>query len=191
MKPRLTLALRRAFGVGLAVLGLSLSARITLTLTESSAPLSLQSLAVLLTGAALGARHGVIAIAWYLVLGAAGLPVFANGAAGASHLVGPTAGFLLGFLPAVVLMGRATEAGPRGAWPRFGLAVLGAGLGAHALILACGWGRLALLIGPEPAWVKGVAPFIGGALIKSAFASVLIGAAWYALNRRPRPTPAR
>ena len=60
-------------------------------------PVTGQTLGVLLVGAALGARRGAAALALYLMEGAAGLPFFAGGMAGAAYLVGPTGGYLLAF----------------------------------------------------------------------------------------------
>jgi biotin transport system substrate-specific component len=70
-------------------------------------PATAQSLAVLLLlGALGGARLGVAAVGLYLLEGALGLPVFAGGSGGPAALTGPTAGFLLGFLPAAWLAGK-------------------------------------------------------------------------------------
>ena len=60
-------------------------------------PITLQTFGVLLAGAVLGARRGFLAVLLYLVVGAAGLPVFAGGAAGLAVFAGPTAGYLVGF----------------------------------------------------------------------------------------------
>lgn len=60
-------------------------------------PFTLQTMIVLLAGAFLGAKNGAYSQILYLLLGAAGLPVFSNGAFGAAHLFGPTGGYLLAF----------------------------------------------------------------------------------------------
>lgn len=72
-------------------------------------PLTLQTLAVMLTGAILGARRGFLAILLYIALGLVGLPVFANGASGFGVLLGPTGGYLLSFLFAATLCGFIVE----------------------------------------------------------------------------------
>lgn len=112
----------------------------------------------------------------YLVLGGCGLPVFAGGGSGWAHLVGPTGGFLLGFVPGAAIAG---------AWVRSGRAraFLSAGAGmllAHATILLAGWAWLALSLDPSSAWQKGVAPFLGGALLKSLLAAIVA----YLMGRR-------
>jgi len=76
-------------------------------------PITLQTFGVLLCGAVLGARRGFLAVLLYLVVGAAGLPVFANGAAGLSVFTGPTVGYLLGFPLAAGLCGLIVERLPR------------------------------------------------------------------------------
>lgn len=68
-------------------------------------PLTLQTFAAALCGYMLGWKGGLAALAVYLLLGAAGVPVFANFKAGAQALVGPTGGFLFGFLPMAALCG--------------------------------------------------------------------------------------
>ncbi|PVG81443.1 BioY family transporter [Nocardioides gansuensis] len=76
-------------------------------------PITLQTFAVLLSGAVLGARRGFLAVLLYVVVGAAGLPVFSGGAAGLGVLAGPTAGYLLGFPLAAGFCGLLVERLPR------------------------------------------------------------------------------
>jgi biotin transport system substrate-specific component len=68
-------------------------------------PITLQTFGVLLAGAVLGAKRGFLAVLLYLMVGAAGLPVFSGGAAGLATFAGPTAGYLLGFPLAAALCG--------------------------------------------------------------------------------------
>lgn len=74
-------------------------------------PFTLQSLAVLLIGAFLGRRLGTLALLQYLLLGALGFPVFANGSGGIAALLSPSAGYLYGFVVSAYLAGMATEKG--------------------------------------------------------------------------------
>jgi len=159
-----------------AVAGLAAASQITFALPGTSVPQTGQTLAVLLVGALAGPARGPAAIAAYLALGAAGLPVFADGGSGVEALTGATGGFLVGFLPAAVLAGWARrqidQRQPAVRWYR--LAALGFALvGCHALILVCGWIRLATLIGPGEAFAAGVAPFVAGALVKSLLAATV------------------
>ena len=89
----------------MAVTALAVSARVSVPVPGSPVPQSLQTLAVVLVGAFLGPVRGGVAIGIYLILGAIGLGVFADGASGYDHLVGPTAGYLIGFVVAAVVVG--------------------------------------------------------------------------------------
>ncbi len=125
-------------------------------------------------GVALGARMGVLALGGYLVLGGAGLPVFADGASGWEHLSGPTSGYLFSFVVCAALIGWLAD---RGLIRRFlpALSAMGAG---HAVILILGWARLGSQIGFGVAYNQGVAPFIVGGAAKSliaAMAAVAVG----------------
>lgn len=73
--------------------------------TGGLVPITLQTFGVLLTGAVLGPRRGFLAVMLYLLVGTLGLPVFSGGAAGPGVLVGPTAGYLVGFPLAATLCG--------------------------------------------------------------------------------------
>jgi biotin transport system substrate-specific component len=155
--------------VFLAVLVVALAARVELPMVP--VPMSLQTLAVLLAGAWLGPGRGALALALYLAAGAAGLPAFAGGAAGPAHLLGPTAGYLGGFVAAAALVGWAAR---RGVTARFGGAVA-AGLVGHGLVLGLGTAVLVGFVdGPAAAATAGLWPFLPGALAKSlAFAAIL------------------
>ncbi len=72
-------------------------------------PIVLQNLFILLAGLLLGSRWGLASVSVYLLTGALGLPVFAGGLGGIGRLVGPTGGYLVGFLPAVFVIGWITE----------------------------------------------------------------------------------
>lgn len=75
--------------------------------------ITLQTFAVLLAGAALGMKRGFLAALLYVVVGAAGLPVYSTGAAGLGVLTGPSGGYLLGFPLAAGLCGFLVERLPR------------------------------------------------------------------------------
>ena len=76
-------------------------------------PITLQTFAVLLSGAVLGARRGFLAVLLYVAAGAVGLPVFSGGASGLAVLAGPSAGYLIGFPFAAGLCGLIVERLPR------------------------------------------------------------------------------
>jgi biotin transport system substrate-specific component len=163
----------------LAVLAVAVSARVSVPVPGSPVPQSLQTLAVVLVGAFLGARRGGLALALYLLVGALGLPVFADGAAGAAHLVGPTAGYLLGFVLAAMLVGRSVEHDGRGGFLRAFFAMLLA----HLMILGLGWTRLALALGMPDAMRSGVLPFLWSGAAKSVLGAMV----WAVWGQRPLP----
>ena len=139
-------------------------------------PLTMQTLAVLLVGGILGPRLGVASVAAYLALGMTGAPVFHGGLGGPAVLAGPTGGYLLGFLPAVFLMGlvasRARTAGHGGGrtWKNLA-ALVGGALLAEAAIYIIGVPWLALYLGGlERAVIAGVLPFLLGDVVKTAVA---------------------
>ncbi|MEM9292290.1 MAG: biotin transporter BioY [Acidobacteriota bacterium] len=160
----------------LMIVATALAARVDLPVPGSPVPISGQTLAVLLAGGWLGARDGVLAMALYVAAGSMGLPVFAGGAAGSAVLLGPSGGYLTGFLVAAGLMGMVEERqGKVGLSPlRPVLITFLFALLAHALILTLGGFRLATLFGPESAWSDGVQPFLVGGVIKAALATLLI-----------------
>jgi biotin transport system substrate-specific component len=133
-------------------------------------PMTLQSMVVLLIGAAFGARLAGATLALYLAEGLSGLPVLAGLGAGPSYMVGPTGGYLAGFLVAAGLVGWLVERG----WDRSLPRLLGAMTLGHMLIFALGFSWLAVSIGSEKAWLFGVTPFVWSTLVKTVLASALV-----------------
>lgn len=149
-------------GLALAFAGLmALSARIDIPMHP--VPMTMQSWAVLLAGAVLGARWGVAAVLIYLGAAAAGLPVLSDGAGGLWPFSGPTAGYLVAFPIAAGLTGLASGRGLLDR-PVAGLAVLFA---AHLVLLGLGAAWLARAMGLEAALAAGFTPFLIGAAVKS------------------------
>lgn len=130
-------------------------------------PATLQTLAVLLLAALGGSRLGAASVALYLAEGAMGLPVFANGTGGIAVLAGPTAGYLLGFLPAAWIAGLAGRGWMRQA------AVLAA---AHLVLFAPGVAWLAGFVGWERAVMAGFVLFVPGTVVKTALAFAVLRA---------------
>jgi biotin transport system substrate-specific component len=73
--------------------------------TPSGVPITLQTLAIALTGAVLGWKRGVVSVLVYIAVGAVGVPVFSSFGAGFGWLIGMTGGFIFGFIPMVILCG--------------------------------------------------------------------------------------
>lgn len=80
----------------------------TLTLGPTGVPITLQTLGVMLAGSILGPRKGALAIVLFAILAIAGLPILAGGRTGLVSLSSPTAGFFIGWLPAVIVIGALT-----------------------------------------------------------------------------------
>lgn len=154
----------------LAVCLIAVSARVSATIPGTSVPQSAQTLAVVLVGAFLGARDGTLALVCYMLAGAVGVPVFADGGSGWPHLVGATGGYLVGFALAAGMVGSFADRGYLARLPT-ALVVMFAG---HLLILGLGWLRLASSLGPREAFAGGVAPFVWGGLAKSVVAAAVV-----------------
>ncbi|MET0897325.1 MAG: biotin transporter BioY [Mycobacterium sp.] len=77
----------------------------TLTIGPSGVPITLQTLGVMLAGSILGPRKGALAVGLFAILAIAGLPILAGARTGLVSLASPTAGFFVGWLPAVIVTG--------------------------------------------------------------------------------------
>jgi biotin transport system substrate-specific component len=160
---------RRVVGIGLGALAVAAAAQVAVPVPLSPVPMTLQPLAVLAVGGLLGAGGGIAALMTYLALGIMGFPVFAGGASGAAHLIGPTGGYLLAFPVAAGLTG--ALAGNRGNVAR----VLGACALGMVVIHVGGVAQLAVLGGdPSTAFRVGFVPFLTGDLIKVGLAAAVI-----------------
>lgn len=87
----------------------SIMAFISIPMPAGLPPITGQTFAVMLAGLLLGANKAAMSQVIYLLLGVAGVPVFANSTAGLGVLVGPTGGFLWGFVIGAYVIGRLTE----------------------------------------------------------------------------------
>jgi len=129
-------------------------------------PIVLQNLFVMLTGILLGPRWGVASVSVYLLAGVCGLPVFAGGTGGIGRLVGPTGGYLLGFVPAVFIIGWLSEKGQHRVIFDIAAMICGA-----AVVYACGLAWLLTVLpdmGLAKALTVGMLPFLPGDALKIA-----------------------
>lgn len=147
----------------------ALAARITIPLPFTPVPITLQTLAVILSGLVLGARGGAAAQLLYLGLIAAGLPLDARGL-GSAALFGPTAGYLVGFVPAAFVAGWLVERLKLDNWQGNFIAAIAGMLVLY--LVGASW--LAVMLGSwQKAWLGGVAPFILLDLAKAAIAAAV------------------
>ena len=152
-------------------------------------PVTLQSFAVAALAAAFGWRIGVATVVAYLVEGAAGLPFFATGG-GLAYIVGPTGGFLLGFIPMAYIIGRAADLGASGRVVLLFVAMLIA----DAVLFALGFSWL-LALGSSAKWLdpnnlfgsafaKAVQPFLIWDALKMLFAAVTVSGLWALFRKK-------
>jgi biotin transport system substrate-specific component len=171
--------LRTVILIALGTALLTFSAKINLPLPY--VPMTLQTLVVLVIGAAYGWRLGGATVIVYLAQGAIGLPVFAGPVGGLAPFMGPTGGYLVGFVAAAFITGWLSERG----WDRSApLLFVAMGLG-HIVILAAGFAWLAfgMKLGPEKAWLVGIAPFVAASVIKNALGAAAVPAIRRTLDR--------
>ena len=142
---------------------LALCAQISIPLYFTPVPLSGQTFGVMLIGATMGWRLGVLSVLAYLSEAFIGLPVLAGGAAGAVHFVGPTAGYLAGFVAQVFLIGFLIEKVKTFQTGK----VLSILILSSAIQLSLGALYLSVYIGIDHAFMLGVAPFIVGEILKA------------------------
>jgi biotin transport system substrate-specific component len=147
-------------------------------------PMSLQTLGVTLIGLTFGARLAALTVLAYLAQGAAGLPVFSGGDAGAHHLVGPTAGFLWGFVAMAWLTGWLAERGlDRGVLRLFAASAIPAFL---LYVPGVAWLHLGIGLDLSAAVAAGALPFLLGDAVKCAIAAVTVAGGWKALGTARR-----
>ncbi len=163
--------IRQLTVVGLFTALIAVMAQVAVPLPFSPVPVTAQLIGVLLAGALLGPRGGFLAVLAYLLLGASGAPVFAFGKGGLFVLLGPTGGYLWGFLPAAYFAGRLIEGALSPGLLRTAAAVLFA-LGCTYLAGAL---QLSLVMGYSAgqAILAGVLPFIPMDLMKAVVAAAL------------------
>ena len=165
--------------VAVSSIAIALSGQIAIPLWFTPVPVTLQTLAVLLVGASLGWRKGSLAVILFLAEGAAGLPVFSAWGSGIAHLVGPTGGYLTGFLVAAALTGFLAERG----WDRTPARAALAMFFGNVAIYLVGLSWLAAFVGLERAPALGLYPFVVGDCLKIAVATGALPLAWRILSR--------
>ncbi len=139
-------------------------------------PIVLQNMFVLLAGLLLGPVWGLACVAVYLIIGLAGLPVFAGGTSGLGKLFGPTGGYLLGYLPCVFITASVSKA--LGKKPAFDILAMVLG---SLIVYSAGvpWLKAVTGMSLEKAVMAGMVPFLIGDALK------IVAAAFLAKSLRP------
>lgn len=158
------------------ILALSISSKIAFPLAP--VPITLQTFMVLLIGMTYGSRLGGLTVISYIALGAMGAPVFASPVGGLATILGPSGGYIMGFLPAAFFTGVLVERG----WGHYRLTTACATLIGMAIIYGYGVLWLAKFVGFQSAINLGVLPFIMVCMLKVLLLSVIVPAFW----KRPK-----
>ncbi|WP_210505623.1 biotin transporter BioY [Naasia sp. SYSU D00057] len=147
-------------------------------------PITGQTLAVLLVGGSLGALRGTLSMVLYAAVGMLGLPVFSDGESGLATVLGPTGGYILGFVLAAALTGWLAER----RWDRKFLGGMVSYLAGSAVVFAVGlpWLAASLGLDLQQTLTAGLYPFILGGVIKAAIAAGVIRLGWFAADRKAR-----
>lgn len=157
---------------------IALSAQIVIPLQP--VPVTGQTLGVLLAGALLGSKRGAAAVLTYLLQGVVGLPVFAGGTSGLAKVVGPTGGYLIGFVAAAFVVGWLSEKG----WDRRFVTMIFSMLIGNGIIYASGLPWLAIYVGWGAVIKLGLAPFVVGDILKVVLAAIALPQIWHWVNAR-------
>lgn len=152
------------------------AAQVAIPLPFTPVPITGQTFAVLLVGAALGTARGGASVLLYLLLGLVGAPVYAHGASGWAVIAGASGGYLVSFPLAAALTGFLAER----RWDRRFSSAVGAMLTGNLVIYLVGlpWLAVVLHTGLEKTLELGLYPFVPGDILKLYLAAALLPAAW-------------
>ncbi len=164
---------------GAAFVGLM--AQISVRIGFTPVPITGQTFAVLLVGAAYGSMLGAATLFAYLVLGAIGVPLYADHKHGWDVFSGATGGYIVGFIVAAAVTGALAERG----WDKKFSSSIAAMLTGSVIIYACGsiWLHHFLHVNWNTTFVDGVYPFIPGDLVKLYLAAAALPGAWGLVRR--------
>ena len=168
--------------VALGAALISVAAQVAIPLPFTPVPVTGQTFAVLLVGSALGTVRGGAAGSLYLLVGLAGVPVYADGTGGWDVVSGATGGYLIAFPIAAALSGWLAEQ----RWDRRFSSAVGAMLTGNVLIYLLGlpWLAIVLDTGLERTLELGFYPFVVGDMIKLYLAAALLPTAWRLIGGR-------
>ncbi len=147
-------------------------------------PITGQTFGAILAGAVLGSRRGALSQLSYLLIGATGLPFWfaLGGPIGIARLIGPTAGYLYGFVAQAFVIGWLMENG----WSRKLYKIIPAMLLGEVALYSCGLAWLSAFVPADKLLQGGLYPFVIGDLVKIALASAALPAGWAIVDRIKR-----
>jgi len=161
---------------------LALMAQISIPVPGSPVPVTGQTLAVLLLGAAYGANLGFATLVFYILMGIAGAPIFSSGHHGLTWLTGPTGGYLAGMAVASIVVG--ALAGRK--WDQKISTVIPTMIIGEVIVFGFGltWLQHATAMNWSMTFSKGLSPFILGEIIKIGIASTALPTVWRFVAKR-------
>ena len=155
-------------------------AYVSINLPFSPVPITGQTFGVILISMILGRTRAVAVVSAYLAEGALGLPVLAGGKGGLVALMGPTGGYLFGFLAAAFIVGHLSDKG----WHRTYVTSVVAMVVGTGAIFACGMFWLGVMVPESSLFMIGFWPFVPGALVKIAIAAVILPSVYRFFHER-------
>jgi biotin transport system substrate-specific component len=163
----------------------ALAAQVSIKLGFTPVPLTGQTFAVLLVGAALGSTRGALSLLLYLVVGIAGVPVYADHRHGWSVFSGATGGYIVGFVVAAALTGWLAER----SWDKRFSSSISAMLTGSVVIYICGvaWLHHFLGVNWSTTLDDGLYPFVPGDMLKVYLAAAALPGAWRLVDRLRKP----
>lgn len=168
----LSYIINHILGMGIFIILMAIGAFVRVYLPFTPVPFTLQTLFVLLSGAFLGCIWGASTMGLYLLIGACGLPVFAGASCGLFYILGPTGGYLLGFVVASWIVGNIIGSRSNLSWKRIlsGLSLAILAIYLFGILQLMLWGKCNLI----QALYMGFFPFIPGAILKIFLAATII-----------------
>ena len=154
---------------------IAMASQVAFPIPFSPVPITGQTFAVILTGLLLGRNRAILTMLLYLAQGALGLPVFASvGLPGIARLLGPTGGFLLGFVAMAAYLGHMAERG----WTRSFIQLFYILIVSEFILYGFGLFRLSAFVPSNKLLAAGLIPFIPGDLFKIILVSSVLPTAW-------------
>lgn len=173
-----------------AALIAAMSVTVAIPLPFSPVPITLQTLGIMLAPSLLGAKRGTLAVLTFLALGLAGLPLFAGGRGGLAVLAGPSAGFIVSWVFAALVIGLLTDLMVRGGKYRFWQGLLINALGGIIVIYAIGVPWMGVVLGDSVlATATAMIAFLPGDVVKAVVTALIAATVFRAYPIPPAGRP--